>query len=327
MWARFITGVLAAAIFAAVSAFAQAAETVSISVDTSKGYARIIFGWPKPVAADATIADGILVVTFARPFQFAPGVLNVPLDDYVSVIKQDPSGRTLRLSLTGKFRVHKSIGGPLVAIDLLPAAMAGDPDDVQDPNAKPVGPLPPAAVRLSIAVREDRTRLAFDWGEQVDYTASVADGAVKVSFAREGKIDLARLNNLPPAFVKSATASAGDEQTLLEIKVDPGSPVEHFRDKTRIIFDIRPPKNDKDAEPNLRASPPRRRRPRSRPPLQPKGMESRLCVRALMAQPSPRRRPTRMVRMPPRRSPSRKRTSLSSKRRRKITRSRDTMRR
>ena len=106
---------------------AQAAETVSISVDTSKGYARIIFGWPTPVAADATIADGILVITFARPFQFAPGVLNVPLDDYVSVIKQDASMRTLRLSLTGKFRVQKSVGGPLVAVDLLPATMASLP--------------------------------------------------------------------------------------------------------------------------------------------------------------------------------------------------------
>ena len=86
MRARLLFGVLAAAIFAAASAFAQAAETVSISVDTSKGYARIVFGWPKPVSAEATISDGILVVTFARPFKFAPGVMNVPLDDYVSVI-------------------------------------------------------------------------------------------------------------------------------------------------------------------------------------------------------------------------------------------------
>lgn len=251
MRTRVLLGMLAAAIFAAASAFAQAAETVSISVDTSKGYARIVFGWPKPVAADATISDGILVITFARPFQFAPGVLNVPLDDYVSVIKQDPSMKTLRLSLAGKFRVHKSIGGPLVAVDLLPLAMAGDPEDIKDPTAKPTGPRPPADVKLKIAVREDRTRLTFDWGEAVDYQASVADGTVKVTFAREGKIDVRRLNNIPPAFVKSAKTSAGDDETLLEIKVDPGSPVEHFRDKTLIIFDVKAPKNDKDAEPQV----------------------------------------------------------------------------
>lgn len=251
MRARLLFGVLAAAIFAAASAFAQAAETVSISVDTSKGYARIVFGWPKPVTAEATISDGILVVTFARPFQFAPGVMNVPLDDYVSVIKQDASMKTLRLSLTGKFRVHKSIGGPLVAIDLLPQEMAGDPDDIKDPTAKPVGPRPPADVKLKIAVREDRTRLTFDWGEAVDYKASVADGTVKVTFAREGKIDVSRLNNIPPAFVKSAKTSAGDDETLLEIKVDPGSPVEHFRDTTKIVFDVKAPKNDKDADPQV----------------------------------------------------------------------------
>ena len=249
--ARLFIGVLAAAIFAAASAFAQAAETVPISVDTSKGYARIVFAWPKPVAADATIADGVLVITFARPFQFEPGVMNLPLDGYVSVIRQDPSGRTLRLSLAGKFRVQKSIGGRLVAVDLVPMEMAGFPDVIQDPAAKPAGPRPPVDVRMRIAVREDRTRLTFEWGERVDYKAEVKDGTVKLAFAREGKIDVGRLNNIPPAFVKSATSSAGDDQTLLEIHVDPGSPVEHFRDKTRIVIDVKAPRNDKDAGPQV----------------------------------------------------------------------------
>ncbi len=251
MRARFFIGVLAAAFIAAASTFAYAAETVSISVDTSKGYARMVFGWPKPVSAEASIADGILVVTFERPFQFAPGVLNVPLDDYVSVIKQDPSMKTLRMSLNGKFRVHTSRSGSLVAIDLLPVEMAGDPEDVVDPSVKPVGPKAPAEVKLKIIVKEDRTQLAFDWGEMVDYQANVANGVVKVTFAREGKIDVSRLNNVPPAFVKSASSSAGDDQTLLEIKVDHDSSVTHFRDKTKIVFDVMAPSNDKDADPTV----------------------------------------------------------------------------
>jgi tetratricopeptide (TPR) repeat protein len=248
MRARFLLGVLTAAVIAAVSSFASAAEQVSISVDTSKGYARMIFGWPKAASAQATIADGILVVTFDRPFEFAPGVLNVPLDGYVSVIKQDQSGRTLRMSLSGKYRVHTSHAGSRVAIDLLPLTMAGDPDDIVDPAAKPPGPLLPVKVKMKIAVQEDRTRLVFEWGENVDYTASVADGTVKVKFAREGKIDVSRLNGIPPAFVKSATTSAGDLETLLEIKVDHDSAVTHFRDKTRIVFDVMAPSNDKDGK-------------------------------------------------------------------------------
>lgn len=251
MRARLFLGVLAAAVIAAASAFAQAAETVSINVDTSKGYARMIFGWPKAASAQATIAEGILVVTFDRPFEFAPGVLNVPLDGYVSVIKQDQSGRTLRMSLSGKFRVHTSRAGTRIAVDLLPMTMAGDPDDIVDPAARPAGPVLPVNVKLKIAVKEDRTRLAFEWGENVDYTATVADGTVKVKFAREGKIDVSRLNNIPPAFVKSATTSAGDNETLLEIKVDHGSAVTHSRDKTRIVFDVMAPSNDKDGEPQV----------------------------------------------------------------------------
>ena len=248
MRVRVFFGVLAAAVLLAASTFARATETVSINVDTSRGYARMIFTWPKPATAQATIADGILVVTFDRPFEFAPGVLNVPLDDYVSVIKQDQSMRALRMSLTGKFRVHTSSAGPLVAIDLLPVAMAGDPADVVDPSAKPTGPLPPAKVKLKIAVKEDRTQLAFDWGEPVDYTASAAEGAVKLRFAREGKIDVSRLNDIPPAFVKGATTSAGDAETLLEIKVDHDSKVADRRDGNTIILDVMAPTNDKDKD-------------------------------------------------------------------------------
>ncbi|MCC6919514.1 MAG: hypothetical protein IT548_09940 [Alphaproteobacteria bacterium] len=227
-------------------------EAVTLSADLSKGFARILFQWPRPVTFDADIADGILIVTFARPFRLPPDMTSLPLSAYVSVIKQDANQRTLRLSLKQKVRLHTSAGGPLVAIDLLPAAFAGEPDGVVDPTAKP--PPPPQGVvpvKLSIGVEEDRTRIAFDWGEVVKYEAKIEPGKIKVAFARQGKIDVSRLNDGPPAFVKSAKVSAGDNQTLLEIAIDPGSAVKDFRNKTRIVFDIAAPANDKDGDPQI----------------------------------------------------------------------------
>jgi len=231
---------------------APGGETIALSADLSRGFARILFQWPRPVTFDANIADGILVLTFARPFRLPPDMTRVPLSDYVSVIRQDANQRTLRMSLKQKVRLHTSVGGPLIAIDLLPASFAGDPDNVVDPTAKP--PAPPQGVvpvKLAIGVEEDRTRLAFDWGEVVKYEAKVEPGKIRVTFARQGKIDVSRLNDSPPAFVKGAKVSAGDNQTLLEIAVDPGSAVKDFRNKTRVVFDIAAPANDKDGDPQV----------------------------------------------------------------------------
>lgn len=222
-------------------------ETIRVSADTSKGFARISFLWSRAVAYDASISDGILIVRFERPFRLPPDQVKLPLDSYVSVIKLDPDGRTLKMSLTRKARLHTSADGPLVGVDLLPTSFVGEPDDVVDPSVKPA-PKGPVEAKLKIAVEQDRTRLIFEWGEAIDYEATVSEGKVNAVFARGGSIDVSRLQKNPPAFVKGASASGGDDKIVLEIKVDPGSKVEHRRDGTRTIFEVMAPTNDKDGE-------------------------------------------------------------------------------
>lgn len=227
---------------------ASAAETIDIAGDTSKGYGRLLFQWSGPVGYDASIADGILIIKFARPFRLPPDKTSLPLDGYVARVKQDGDLRTLRVSLAAKVRLHTSSHGRFVAIDLVPTSFKGDPDDVVDPAVKPVLPKGVADVKMTIGVHEDKTRLVFDWGEKVSYEAKVEDGKIRASFAREGKVEVARLNNNPPAWVRGARVSAGDNKTLLEIDIDPGSPVEQFALKNKVVFDVKAPRNDADAE-------------------------------------------------------------------------------
>ena len=227
---------------------AAAAETITLSADTTKGYARLTFRWGGPVQYQASVSDGVLIVSFARPFRLPPDQSSLQTSGYVSLIKQDPDGKTLRLSLSRKVRLHTSAAGPFVAIDLVPPGFSGDPEDVIDPTVKPKRPDGVVDVSLAIGVHSDKTRLAFNWGENVAYKVDVVDGKISVAFEREGKIDIRRLNDNPPAWVKGARVSAGDKKTLLEIDVDPGSPVEDFRFKTKIVFDIKAPINDGDAE-------------------------------------------------------------------------------
>jgi tetratricopeptide (TPR) repeat protein len=223
------------------------AEQISLAADTSKGFARILFRWPRAVTFDASIADGVLIVRFARPFRLPADRTSLPLDKYVSIIKQDPDQRTLRLSLKQKLRLSTSAGGPVVAIDLLPASYAGTPEPIADPTAKPPAkPKGEVQVKLAVGVERDRTRLAFDWFENVGYEAAITPGKISVTFARQAKIDVKRLNDNPPAWVRGARVSAGDNATLLDIDVDPGSPVKHFRNSTRIVFDVGVPASDGD---------------------------------------------------------------------------------
>ncbi len=227
-------------------------DEVAISVDTSGGFARIGFLWSSPVSYDATIANGVLVIRFGRAFRLPADQATLPLDTYVAVIRQDPDQRTLRLQLKQKARLHTSAAGPFIGIDLLPENYSGTPDKVVDPTWKPPPPPQEAAqIKLRIGVHQDKTRLAFDWPSRVEYTAVVADGKISVTFEREAKIDVRRLNENPPAFVKNAVVSAGDDRTLLEIGVDPGSPVEHFRLNDTIAFDVKAPTNDVDGEPEV----------------------------------------------------------------------------
>ena len=236
-----------AAAEAAAPATRGGPETIKVTADTSKGYARILFKWSSPVGYDASIAEGVLIVRFDRAFRLPPDQVKLPLDAYVSVIKLDADGRTLKMSLNGKVRLHASAGGPLVAIDLVPASVKDDPPDIVDPTVRPP-PKGPIEAKLKIAVEQDRTRLIFEWGEEVDYEAKVADGKISAVFKRGGSIDVSRLQKNPPAFVRGATASGGDDKVLLEIKIDPGSKVEHRRDKTRTVFEVMAPANDKDGD-------------------------------------------------------------------------------
>ena len=137
--------------------------------------------------------DSDLDVLNALRGDAAAGQGRIALDAYVSVIKLDPDGRTMRLSLTQKVRLHTSAAGPLVGVDLLPPGYKGEPADVVDPTIKPPPPKIVAA-KLKIAVEKDVTRLSFDWGMPVDYEATVKDGKIAVVFKQGGSIDVMPLS-------------------------------------------------------------------------------------------------------------------------------------
>ncbi len=254
---RAAAAALALALLALVGGPAPAAaqgaprETVEIVSETSNGYGRLVFVWPRAVRAQASIADGVLVVRFARPFRFAESTQLGPIASYVSLIRQDDDLRTVRMPLQKPSRLHTSAAGRRFAVDILPEGFAGEPPDIADPDAPKAAEAEPEImkVRLRIGVHTDHTRLVFDWPKRVEYEAGVAEGTATLRFAAPAEIDVRRLNENPPAWVRAGRASAGDDATIVEIDVDPGSAVETSRSGNRIVVDVKRPANEDAADP------------------------------------------------------------------------------
>ncbi len=225
-----------------------AAEIVSVTADVTQGYARILFLWSKPVGYKAELAAGILTITFDQPLILPDDRDKLPLNDYVSTIKLDDDRRTLRMPLKRRVRLHHSAGGPLIGIDLVPDSFTGDPPDVIDPSPPPP-PNVPINAKLKVKVAEDRTTLIIEWGKPVTYTASVEDGQLKVVFDQGGSLNVERLKIDPPAFIKTASASAGDNQVILTLDIDHDSHVEHRAEQTSTVIDILAPGNDRVVDP------------------------------------------------------------------------------
>jgi hypothetical protein len=79
-------------------------------------------------------------------------------------------------------------------------------------------------------------RIVFDWPAVVGYEIRDSDGVVRLSFAAAGVPDLSRIAR-PPRNVAAIAASDGG----VEIRLQPGARLRHFRLGTRIVLDIADP--------------------------------------------------------------------------------------
>lgn len=87
-------------------------------------------------------------------------------------------------------------------------------------------------------------RIVFDWPAVVGYEIHDTDGVVRLSFAAPGVPDLARIVR-PPRNVAAIAASNGG----VEIRLQPGARLRHFRLGTRIVLDVVDPPAAEEGRP------------------------------------------------------------------------------
>lgn len=250
-------------------------EPVPVHVDTSLGFARLVFELESPPPAPATIEYGVLILPFAAPVEIDVAALRAALANYATIVRQDANRKALRIALRGPVRLRETTIGPQHAVDILPprfqgepppfnglvtqakgtragGSAAGYPTEARDRKAiaRFERPKPLALVPVHVGATPTYTRIVFDWPEPVGFAVDRVAEHVVVRFAKLARLDLSELRVDPPRFVRSARAETGDGGLSVVIDTDPGLHVRDFRDGNRVAIDLalKPPEDGMGTE-------------------------------------------------------------------------------
>jgi hypothetical protein len=270
-WAALIVSLLmmlpcgARAAEAPPAAPAPASVKTSAHADIGQGFARIVFDLPGEPKVEAAIDYGVLVVKFIAPVDVDRDQLKTELGPYVSMIRQDPDGTTLRFALRGPLRLIKTLVGRQAAIDLIPPRYTQEPppfhglvaQEATGPDLAPAGIIPSEAeerkefasfaaptpldlLPIRVGINPTYTRIAFDWNLPTDYAVEHHGNEIVIRFSRAARIDLAQLKTDPPKYVKSVDAQMLDGKLVVILELAPDIDAQDFRDGLRVVLDLTP---------------------------------------------------------------------------------------
>ncbi|RXF72631.1 tetratricopeptide repeat protein [Hansschlegelia zhihuaiae] len=93
-----------------------------------QGYARVVFAFERmPGGASARLANGVLVVSFDEQVALDTSPLTRGLGALIGVVRRDPDGAAIRMSLTKPVKLIATEAGEKLFVDLLPPDWAGLP--------------------------------------------------------------------------------------------------------------------------------------------------------------------------------------------------------
>lgn len=241
-WAAFF------ALFALVAVPRAWAQGETIGVDTTAGYARLLFVFQQPTPVSASVADGILTIRLGRPSTVNVETLTTRLGRYVTSGRRDADGRTYYFALASPVALHTSTQLNKTAVDLVPDSYKATPPDLPPPPPPPerqavdVSKLP--VIKVRVGEFAGFTRLMFDWPAPVAYTAYPGKGRISVRFEKQAKPDFSMLETRSPPWVKSAGWHLDEKTLVVEFETDPDSAFRDSHEGTEIVLDVLAPKTD-----------------------------------------------------------------------------------
>jgi hypothetical protein len=256
-WARACVALLL--LFAALVGRATAAPNstkAEISVNTSGGYARLVFRFEDDVESDVRLANGILVVSFKRPVDVSVNRLDTNAPGYVSAARRDPDGMALRIALKRKVTVNSMAAGERLFVDLLPDTWTGMPPGLPQEVVEELArrareaerkvreqrqlaqqrQLPQTRVR--IAKQPTFSRYVFELPELTSVSSDRNKDKFTLVFDAPLKFDLADAIAAQPPMVQSVETAIKDQTTKVTFTFTDKVDIRTFREDYNYVVDV-----------------------------------------------------------------------------------------
>ena len=227
-----------------------------ISVDTSGGYARIVYRFSGDVDANVRMSNGILVIGFNVPVEVSTDRLNAAAAGYVSAARRDPDGRGLRIALARKLTLHSMQANDRLFVDLLPDGWKGPPpplpSDVVEELARRVKEAERrqrqmrqlelqkqmVTTRVRVAHQPNFSRYVFELPDLVTVTAERNGEKLDLKLDAPLKFDLADAKASLPAPIEHLDAETDEQTTTVKFTFIGKVDVRTFREDNSYVVDV-----------------------------------------------------------------------------------------
>jgi len=310
--ARALALIAALALVVGPLAGAARAEPIKadVTVDMSRGFARIVLRFSDEIDADVRMANNILVVSFKTKVSVPIDRLPVNARGYVAAARSDPDGMAVRMALSRKVRISSMMAAERLFIDLLPDSWTAEPPSLPQEVVEELAKRAREAERkqrehnlmmrarqipltpVRVALQPTFTRYVFELPELIGVTTERSKDKLTLVFDKMMKFDLAAAKSPLPPTVESIDGATGEQTTSVTFAFIGKVDVRSFREDNNFVLDVltldaRPT----PAEMIPRAGPPRALRPSAeleeRGPAPIAALEAPQTVPAPPAPPSP----------------------------------------
>ncbi len=227
-----------------------------LTVDTSGGYARLVFAMSDDIDASVHLSGNVLIVNFANPISVAVDRLSAQAPDYIAAARRDPDGKAVRIGLARKLKVNSIVAGHKFFVDLMPdswtAAPPSLPQDVIDELARRAREATRlerldrhaaqqkkvAPVRVHVATQPTFTRYVFALPDQTSVTADRAADRLTLVFDAPIKFDFGDAEAELPASIAVIKSEVEEASTLVRFSFAEKVDVRSFRDDQTYVVDV-----------------------------------------------------------------------------------------
>ncbi len=234
------------------------AEKVSaeLSVDSSAGYARIVYRFGGDIDAAVRMSNGILLISFSAPVELSIERLNSAVPGYISAARRDPDGKGLRVALARKVTLHSMQANDRLFVDLLPDTWTGPPPPLPQDIVEELARRAKEAerhenqmrllaqqkrmieTRVRVAQQPNFTRYIFELPDLVTVVAERGGDKLNLRVDAPLKFDLAEAKASLPAVIEHIDSETGDQTTTVKFTFVGKVDIRSFREDNTYIIDV-----------------------------------------------------------------------------------------